>query len=67
MATYRLVSVKGTVECETVECETLDEALAAARRMDADLQPAFGVTIEDETGRVRAEVDDERTDTDFDD
>lgn len=47
MTTYRLVSVKGS---KSIDCATLDEAIAAARRMDAELQPAYGVEIHNAVG-----------------
>ena len=35
---------------------TLAEAIKAARAMDAEFQPAFGVRVEDEAGETVAEV-----------
>jgi hypothetical protein len=52
--TYRLISAKGT---RTVE-GTLEEAIAAAVRMEAELQPAYGVTVETAAGETVAEVRD---------
>lgn len=52
MPTYRLISAKGT---RTVDGEQAD-AVAAANAMDAELQPAYGVTVEDAAGNTVAEV-----------
>jgi hypothetical protein len=52
MATYRLISVKGT---ETYE-GTREEAIAAAIDMEERLRPAFGVTVEDTAGETVAEI-----------
>jgi len=57
MTTYTLICVKGRSEVEG----SLHEAVAAARSMEDDLQPAFGVTIEDEAGETVAEVRDGET------
>lgn len=48
MTTYTIISCKAR---ETVT-GTLADAIAAARRMDAEYQPAFGVTVEDEDGQT---------------
>lgn len=42
MATYRFISTKGIREFTG----TADEAIAAAKAMEAELQPAYGVTVE---------------------
>lgn len=52
--TYKLITTKGT---ETVD-GTFDEAVAAAIAMEDRLQPAFGVTVEDEDGETVAEIRD---------
>lgn len=52
MATYQLISVKG----ERTIAGTQAEVVEAAKAMEAELQPAYGVTIEDEAGNTVAEV-----------
>ena len=54
MKTYRLVSTKGS----RVVSGNLSAALAAAIEMEADLQPLFGITIENDRNTVVAEVRD---------
>ena len=59
MTTFRLISTKGTEQI----IGTLAEAIAAARQMDATLQPAYGVTVEDaDTGETVAEIEDDAID-----
>lgn len=51
---YNLISTKG--RCEVTG--TLDQAITAAKSMDAELQPSFGVTVERASdGATVAEVD----------
>jgi hypothetical protein len=52
---YTLISAKGTA---TVKCDSLDGAIAKAVEMEARLQPAFGVTVEDADGNTVAEIRD---------
>lgn len=57
MTTYNLISTKGRRRVTG----TLEQAVEAAKAMDAELQPMFGVTIEDaKDGRFVAEIDDGR-------
>lgn len=53
MTTYRLISSKGSASVTG----TLNEAVEAAKKMMADLQPAYGVSVEDESGATVAEID----------
>jgi len=55
--TYTLISVKGTRTMEGTETE----AIAAAIAMEAELQPAFGVTVELD-GETVAEICDGKLD-----
>jgi hypothetical protein len=52
---YTLVSAKGMA---IVKCGSLDEAIAKAVELEARLQPAFGVTVEDADGNTVAEIRD---------
>ena len=52
MTMYHLISTKGS---RTVT--GLAQAIAAAKAMDAELQPSYGVTVEDDGGDTVAEVD----------
>ena len=52
MATYRLISTKGTVEFVGTEAE----AIAAAIEMQDELQAAFGISVENEDGKTIAEI-----------
>lgn len=52
---YKLVSVKGN---RIVQGGSLEDAIQAAKRMEQQLQPAFGVTICDEFDEPLAEVRD---------
>lgn len=49
---FTLNSTKGTKIIDG----SLEEAIRAAVQMDADLQPAYGVTVEDEDGTI-AQID----------
>ena len=51
MKTYKLISCKQT---KTVKCTSEAEAVAKAKRMEAKLQPSWGVTVEDSTGETVA-------------
>lgn len=51
MKTYKLISCKAT---KSVRCENEAEAVAKAKRMEAKLQPSFGVTVEDSVGETVA-------------
>jgi hypothetical protein len=53
---YKLVSAKGT----RIVNGTEQQAIAAARKMEEELQPAFGVSVEDELGNTVANVEDGR-------
>lgn len=53
MASYKLISVKGAREIEGTE----QQAIEAARAMYAELQPAYGITVENEAGESVAEID----------
>ena len=55
---YKLISVKGN---RTVNGD-IEDAIAAAKRMERDLQPSFGVTVCDEFEEVVAEVRDGNVD-----
>lgn len=52
--TYRLISTKGT---RTIT-GTRDQAIRAAVRMEAELQPSYGISVEDDGGVTVAEVRD---------
>lgn len=52
VSNYALCSIKGGRDF----CGTLDEAIEAAKRLDATLQPAMGVTVEFD-GTICATVD----------
>lgn len=52
--TYNLISVKGDREFTG----TREEAIAAAIAMEEELQPSFGVTVEDAAGETVAEIRD---------
>lgn len=54
MTTYTLTSAKG----HRTIAGTQAEAIAAAIEMDDELQPAYGVTIEDADGETVAEIRD---------
>lgn len=55
MMRYRLISVKGKTEGEG----SRDDAIKAAVAMEDELQPAFGVTVEDlDSGETIAEIRD---------
>jgi hypothetical protein len=54
MIMFKLISTKCT---RTVD-GTIWQAVAAAIQMDADLQPAMGVTVEDAAGNTVADVED---------
>lgn len=51
---YRLISTKG----EQTVSGTQTEAIQAAIAMEQELQPAYGVTVEDEQGNTIAEIRD---------
>ncbi len=51
MKTFTLISCKGN---KTVRCSSEAEAVAKAKKMEAKLQPSFGVTVEDCTGETVA-------------
>ena len=53
MTTFALNSCKGN---KAVECESLGEAIAHAIQMEAELQPAFGVVVEDTDGKTVAHI-----------
>lgn len=53
-AVYKLITTKGSKEVDG----TLAVAVKAAVRMERELQPSFGVTIEDAEGNTVAEVRD---------
>jgi hypothetical protein len=54
MSSFKLISVKGTRTFEG----TAEQAIAAAKAMDEELQPAYGVSVEDDNGDTVAEVRD---------
>jgi len=54
MSMYKLISTKGT---RTVE-GTHDDAIRAAIKMERELMPLFGVSVEDEAGDTVAEIRD---------
>ena len=53
MKTYTLISCKGS---KTVRCNCVTQAIAKAVAMEAKLQPAFGVTVEDANGETMARI-----------
>ena len=52
MATYRLISTKGSIEFFGTEAE----AIAEAKEMQDELQAAFGISVENEDGKTVAEI-----------
>lgn len=54
MTTYTLISAKGNLLFTGTE----EQAIAAAIAMEEELQPVFGVTVEDEEGDTIAEIRD---------
>jgi hypothetical protein len=62
MTTYTLISTKGNRTVEGTETE----AIAAAQAMHDELQPAYGVTVEDEDGETVAEIGTESEETEDD-
>ena len=54
MKTYQLSSIKGK---RTVNVCDLDKAIEAAKAMDKELRPAFGVDIYDSSDQKRATVE----------
>lgn len=54
MKSYKLISTKGT---EYVLCESDREAIEAANEMNTRLQPAYGVSVENEAGDTIAEIE----------
>ncbi len=53
MKTFKLISCKGN---KTVSCNCVTEAIAKAAALEAKLQPAFGVTVEDADGETMARI-----------
>jgi hypothetical protein len=57
-AMYNLISTKGNRQFNG----SLDAAIQSAIAMEAELQPAFGVTVEDAEGNTVAEIRDGQLD-----
>lgn len=55
MKTYELSSMMGK---KIIKAENLEAAIKAAKEMDRNLRPAFGIDIFDESGSKLANVED---------